>query len=92
MMNPNKSHPGNPTGLRGRPSTLPRLPDTLIIRLHNNNTLPCSIRADTPSGICGQPAACAYASLIEDDGSPWFTPGCWKFQPVCKACALAAMR
>lgn len=69
---------------------LPRLPETITIRLHDNNTLPCSIRADTPSGTCGQPASVAYASPITDNGAPWFTPGCWKIQPVCKACALAA--
>lgn len=81
---------GRPPGFSnpnaGRPSTLPRLPETKIIRLHSNNALPCSIRADTPSGICGNDAYIAYAYPLEDI----MTPGCWKIQPVCKTCAIAA--
>ena len=46
--------------------------------------LPCAVRADTASGLCGNPAWVAYA---------WRqTGGLWTLQPVCSTCAQAAAR
>lgn len=50
--------------------------------------LPCSIRADTESGICEKPAHVAYANRFRNP----MTPGHWALQPVCKECALAAAK
>jgi len=52
--------------------------------------LPCSIRANTPDGICGKPATAAYAWPQEPSG-PWPTPGLWTLLPVCAECARAAV-
>lgn len=91
MPNPNKSHPGNASGRRGRPWSLKPQDGTTIIRLEPYTTLPCSIRADTPTGICGKPAQNAYAYPLAETGQ-WATPGLWKVQPMCRDCTSAAKR
>lgn len=72
----------------GRPAQ--QLPDGIThIRLDHNYPLPCSIRADTSTGMCGKPATAAYAWRQEPSGD-WPTPGLWTVQPVCAECAKAA--
>lgn len=61
--------------------------ETIIVALVT--PLPCSIRAGTPSGVCGKPATQAYAWPQEPSG-PWPTPGLWTVQPVCAECAQTA--
>lgn len=48
--------------------------------------LPCSIRADTETGLCLKPAYVAYVEVYNDP----VTPGRYLIQPVCEACAKAA--
>lgn len=48
--------------------------------------LPCSIRADTPTGLCLKPAYVAYVEAYTD----LVVPGRYILQPVCEACAKAA--
>lgn len=71
----------------GRPTKAP-LGDTHIV-FATGYTLPCSIRADTPSGICGKPASVASARPQMPTG-PWPTPGLWTVQPICRECAEKA--
>lgn len=84
LNSPGGRPPGFSNPNAGRPPTLTAIPDTKIVSLRN--PLPCSIRAETPSGICGKDATLAYAYPLVD----MFTPGCWRLQPVCKSCAMAA--
>lgn len=71
----------------GRKPILRDTPQTTTILLRSS--LPCSIRADAPGGICGKPATAAYAWPQEPAGD-WPTPGLWTLQPVCAECAKAA--
>ena len=91
MTNNPKSHPGNASGKRGRPSHYPKPDGSATRRLHSNagNSLPCAIRAE--GGICGKPAYVFIAyPLVET--SVWASPGMWKIQPVCQECAQAAAK
>lgn len=58
--------------------------DSDVIRLADS--LPCGIRADTPSGVCGKPATVAHVNPLR---SP-VLPGHYVVLPVCQECAAAA--
>lgn len=46
--------------------------------------LPCAVKADTASGLCGNPAWVGYA---------WRQGGgLWTVQPICQSCTQAMMR
>lgn len=53
-----------------------------------SSPLPCAIRANTPTGICGKPAQHAHANRYRGT----FLPGTWLIMPVCRECALAAAK
>lgn len=79
---------GNASGKRGRPRN-PTPPGTQHLRLDRAYPLPCAIRADNESGICGKDAYAAYAWRQEPQ-PPLYVPGLWTTQPICRECAEQA--
>lgn len=88
-MTKKNSHGGARRGAGRKPKPAP--PGTTRIRFDRSYPLPCSIRSDTPSGICGKDAYVAYAWVPAPSGM-WATPGLWTVQPVCAECAAAAAK